>query len=188
MQLTQCAGYDFVCATHTVRADERDLYLYSVPYAMYFFGNKRPTAGVPDIFRGGEDGGTTGTMHLCNWSVVELQRSSRSLPRRRSRFIVLFFSPWLPRVPRGASLCCRPQEGLLDQEDLPAAYEGSGWKEELVPGLVLINLIRPCYNAVHWAKIPPRGRRRQGARVRSPAPAPPGAGELSGCLGVGEFC
>ena len=64
---------DTISSAHTVRADERDLYLYSVPYGMYFFGNKRPTAGVPDIFRGGEDGGTTGTMHLCNWSVVELQ-------------------------------------------------------------------------------------------------------------------
>ena len=129
---------DTISSAHTVRADERDLYLYSVPYGMYFFGNKRPTAGVPDIFRGGEDGGTTGTMQLCNWSVLLSCRSSWSLPRRRSRFIVLFFSPWLPRVPRGASLCCRPQEGLLDQEDLPAAYEGSGWIAEFVPGLVLI--------------------------------------------------
>ena len=39
---------------------------------------------------------------------------------------------------KGGELVLLPQEGLLDQEDLPAAYEGSGWIAEFVPGLVLI--------------------------------------------------
>ena len=39
---------------------------------------------------------------------------------------------------KGGELVLLPQEGLLDQEDLPAAYEGSGWIAEFEPGLVLI--------------------------------------------------
>lgn len=39
---------------------------------------------------------------------------------------------------KGGELVLLPQEGLLAQEDLPAAYEGSGWIAEFVPGLVLI--------------------------------------------------
>ena len=39
---------------------------------------------------------------------------------------------------KGGELVLLPQEGLLDQADLPAAYEGSGWIAEFEPGLVLI--------------------------------------------------